>query len=166
MTPIVSTIPKLGKGQKVKEWRKSYIAAAALLTEKQQIDMLPMYGARNEAETLIAETCTNEATIVAALNELETLIDGPRTNLRKFNDFWDCKPDKKNNYHALISFYFVLKSEGTIAGISKEMIMKRYLNFIPGAEKIYDTHAALLVPEITDAQMTTIFKSIQQDMFK
>ena len=60
MTSVVSNIPKLQANQKVKEWRRLYVASTALLTEKQQIDMLPAYGARNEAELLIAEMCAKK----------------------------------------------------------------------------------------------------------
>ena len=164
--PVVTSIPKLQNLQKVKDWRKLYIASTSLLTEAQKISFLPVYAARNQAEVLIAETCATKATIVEALNDLESLIDGPSTTLGKFNDFWDCKPCKRASYQDLISFYFVLKSEGAIASIPNHMIMMRFLNFIPGAEKIFEANNATIVEGMTTAQMDTVFKVIQQKLVK
>ena len=77
---IVSPIPKLREGQKVREWRKLYLAATSLITERQKIELLPAYGARDEGELLIAEVCAKKTTITEALNELEA-----PTTLKKFN---------------------------------------------------------------------------------
>ena len=46
------------------------------------------------------------------------------------------------------------------------MIMLRYLNFVPGAEKIFTDHEELLKIGITDVQMATVFKAIQKKMMK
>ena len=81
---IISPIPKLQPKQKVRDWRKLYLAATALVAEQQQIKLLPAYGARDAGEILIAESCTEKETIAEALNELESLIDGTPTVLNQF----------------------------------------------------------------------------------
>ena len=160
---MASPIPKLQPGQKVRDWRRLYIAATALVTEKQQINLLPAYGARDAGEILIAESCTAKTTIVAALNELESLIDGTLTPLNSFKDFWACKP-VKNGYNELIAFYFVLTNEGKAAKIPNDMVMMRYLNFVPGSEKIFKDHKELFVAAMTTANMAQVFTDVKKKL--
>lgn len=165
MCSIVTSVPKLGKGQKVKDWRRLYLAATSLVTDKQKIELLPVYAARNQAEIHIAEVCTKKATIAEALNLLESLIDGAPSTLVKFNDFWDCKPSG-SNYQDMMAFYFVLANEGVGAGIPKHMIIMRFLKFVPRitAEKIFTQHKAIIIAAMTDDNMAAVFKTVQEKM--
>ena len=160
---IISPIPKLQPKQKVRDWRKLYLEATALVTEQQQINLLPAYGARDAGEILIAESCTEKETIAEALNELESLIDGTPTVLNQFNSFWSCKPIKKR-YNELVAFYFVLVNECKEAKIPYNMIIMRYLNFIPGAEKIFNDHKEKIRSTMTAAQMAEVFGDVKKKL--
>ena len=160
---IISPIPKLQPKQKVRDWRKLYLAATALVTEQQQINLLPAYGARDAGEILIAESCTEKETIAKALNQLESLIYGTPTVRNQFSSFWSCKPIKKS-YNELVAFYFVLVNECKEAKIPYNMIIMRYLNFIPGAEKIFNEHKENIRSTMTAAQMAEVFGDVKKKL--
>ena len=114
-------------------------------------------------EILIAESYTEKETIAEALNELESLIDGTPTVLNQFNSFWSCKPIKKS-YNYLVALYFVLVNEGKVAKIPYNIIIMRYLNFIPGAEKICNDHKEKIGSTMKAAQMAEVFGDVKEKL--
>lgn len=156
----LTPVPHLLSGQKIKTWKRAYLAATATLTDAQQLALLPAYVHRTEAEIIIAEQCSKKETPAAAIIELELLIDGAPNIVSRVNEFWGLKP-VSTSYSSLIGFYFVLKSEATMAGVSNDMVLIKYLHHIPGGEKIQATHQAKFKSTMTATEMETIFKIAQ-----
>ena len=63
----------------------------------------------------------------------------------------------KKGYNELIAFYFVLTNEGKAPKIPNNMVMMRYLDFVPGSERIFKDHKDLFVAEMTTANMAQVF---------
>lgn len=160
MTSQLTPIPHLLAGQKIKSWSRAYLAATATLTPAQKLALLPAYVHRTEAECIIAERCSKEETPAAAIKELELLIDGAPNIVSRVNGFWGLKP-ATTAYPDLIGFYFVLRSEAIMAGVTKDMVLIKFLNHIPGGEKIQNINKDKFKPDMTDEEMETIFKVAQ-----
>ena len=94
-TSQLTPIPHLLTGKKIKAWKRGYLAATATLTDAQKSALLPAYVHRTEAETIIAERCSKEATPDAALKELDTFIDGEPNMMARVNEFWALVPVSK-----------------------------------------------------------------------
>ena len=64
-------IPYLKKGMLVKDWKKGFLAATALLEEAQKIAILPLYVNRSSGDQQWAYKAAEKATIKEALEQLE-----------------------------------------------------------------------------------------------
>ena len=68
MTPTPTNVPALAPGEKVAQWRRGYLAAAATLTKEENIAILPIYVNRTKGEHEIAHLVTiKEAEVNDAL---------------------------------------------------------------------------------------------------
>ena len=56
-------IPCLKKNQRIRDWRKLYVAATVGLTTGQQKAYMRLYGERDEGEKGIADTCAGKDTL-------------------------------------------------------------------------------------------------------
>ena len=127
----------------MKDWRRRYLAATATLTDAQKKAMIPAYVHRNDGEVLIAEAASAKDSLVNALNELEILIDGDPGVITKINDFWALKAASRS-YNDIVSYFFLLKNEAEFAGVSKDMMLIKFFNTMPGGEKIYESQKTVI----------------------
>jgi hypothetical protein len=78
MTTQAIDIPYLGAEQSVEEWRKTYMAATALLDGPQKLQLFPLYAGKyaDHGEKQMIEYCAKLEDIKKALDEFETFRDG------------------------------------------------------------------------------------------
>ena len=76
MAQTTIEIPYLTKGMLVKEWKNGFLAATALLEEKQKVAILPLYINRSSWDKEWAYRTAEQPTIALALKQLETQLDG------------------------------------------------------------------------------------------
>ena len=82
-TTALTPIPHLAVGQTVKDWRRRYLAATATINDEQRKAMIPAYVHRNNGVVLIAEAACENDSLVNALKELESLIDGDPSRITR-----------------------------------------------------------------------------------
>ena len=152
-------IPKLESGQKVSEWRKTYVAATALLTEKQKVDLLPVYVNRTAGEREIAFICTEKGTIEEALDELENLVDGAPSRVVLTKKFFDI--DVEGKQLDWKSLFFNLKLEGKKAHIPNDIIFIRFLGLVPGGDKFYEDNSDVVKDGLSEEDMLKMYRKIQ-----
>ena len=140
----IINIPHLSEGDKIKDWKKTYLAASSILDEKQQIALLPVYVGRTSGERDIAHICAKKTTINDALTELELLIDGTPSRMVLLNRFWDLKPVTKD-FKGLTSFFFTLQSDAKLAEIPNDVMFLRFLNFVKGGDTFFNQKETELV---------------------
>ena len=162
-TTAITPIPHIAVGQSVKDWRRRYIAATATLKDEEKKAMIPAYVHRTDGEVLIADNCSKAATLTAALDELESLIDGEPCKMLRVNEFWSLQPASKS-YSGIVSFYFLLQSEAALAGIGNDMLVFKFLNSVPGGEKIFESNKAKIKADMTAAHVTEIFTVVKTKM--
>ena len=93
VTSVNVDIPYLKEGIPVRDWRKEYTAATALLDEKQKIALLPIYVNRNFGDQSWAYQTTEFESLHEALDFLERHIDGSKSSLVKVTDFFNIQLD-------------------------------------------------------------------------
>ena len=164
-TTTITPIPHLAPGQSVKDWRRRFIAATATLKDGERKAMLPAYVHRTSGEVLIAEVCSEKATLEVALVELENLIDGVKSKMVRVNEFWTLKPDS-TSYTDIMSFFFTLRYEGKLAGVSFEMIMIKFLNALTNGEKLYNTHKDKIKSDMTEVVLLAVFEDLKTKILK
>ena len=158
-------VPHLAEGQKVKDWRRMYLAATALLTEDQKIALIPVYVSRNAGETDIAHICAQKKPLKAALDELELLIDGAPSRMIMLNRFWELKPASRD-FNGLTSFFFTLQAGAKGARVPNDVMLLRYLNFVPNGEKFFAQNEDTITEDISDEDSLTVFKKIQTKLVR
>ena len=158
-------IPHLAPGQLVKDWRKRYLAATATLQDAQRKNMIPAYVHRTDGELLLAEAAIKEDSLDDALGMLQELIDGTPGRVTAVNEFWSLQPSS-SSYTDLIGYFFLLKSEATMAGITKEMMLLKYLNVVPGGAQIYEDKKDKFKAEMAANDVTDIFNAVKDKLAK
>ena len=83
MAQTTIDIPYLCKGMLVREWKKGFLAATALLEEKQKTAILPLYVNRSSGDQQWAYKAAEQPTIALALTQLEAQLDGEKSKLRQ-----------------------------------------------------------------------------------
>ena len=163
MTQKGPEIPYLRVNERVKDWRKLYTAATAGLSEEQQRAFLPLYvgkKGRPEGEQVIAEIAAQKTSLKSALDELEALIDGPPSRMDLFNNVLEMKPTT-SDFSGLTSFFFTLKREGERAGISYDLVMMRFLNFVRNGRKFFDEKRDKIMANMSEEELVELFKEVQ-----
>ena len=117
-------------------WRKKYLAATALVTPEQQLQLFPIYAGKHadKDERAMIDICAKKNSIKLALDEFETLRDGEHPRLTLVKRYYKITPAFKNYK----SFFFELAHAGQKANIGYSMIMLRFLSLCPRGQKIYE----------------------------
>ena len=95
MTHQGPEIPYLLVNQRIRDWRKLYEAATAGIEEAQRVGYIPLYiggKGRDVNEKEIGQIVATKTTLKEALDELESLIDGPPSRMDLYNEVMDLKP--------------------------------------------------------------------------
>ena len=134
-------IPYLKAGISVRDWRKEYTAATALLDEKQKVALLPIYVNRNFGDQSWAYQTTEFQSLDESLDFLERNIDGSKSNLVKVTGFFNIQLDV--NPQALTRsdlsiYWFKVIDSGREAGLSPDLIIYKFLQNIPHGHKIFE----------------------------
>ena len=160
MTTISVEIPKLAVGQTIESWRSLFEAATISLKVEQKIALLPNYIDRTLGDQEIAKLGAQEATLEAAFNVIEMLIDGERTNFKLINEFCDTKPENSKDWQSL---YFQLKKIGKLAGLSNNVIFTRFLGLIPRGRKFFsDNERDINEKGLTDSNMLKLYVKMKR----
>ena len=150
-----TTIPHIAAGQTVQDWRRKFLAATETIDDKQRKTIIPKYVHRNDEEVLIAEAVCKKETLVNALKELESRIDGDPSRMTRVNEFWALEPTS-TSYIGLASYFFMLKYEAAFAGITNEMLVIKFLNGVLAGEKIYKSNKAKIKADMEISAVTEI----------
>ena len=127
--------------------------------------MIPAYVHRNNGVVSIAEAACEKDSLVNALKELESLIDGDPSRITRVNEFWPLKPTSKSNID-LVSYFFSLKNEAAFAGITNEMLVIKFLDAVPGGERIFESNKDKIKADMEISAVTEIFKAVQFKLAK
>ena len=142
-------IPHLKKGQKVQEWRPLYAAATATYKDAEAIKFLPIVVDRSPADQKWATAATKQATLKEALDELESRLDGRKTRFVAMKDFFNLKPTATVSLETLSTFFFQALEAGKAAEISNDVIAIKFLEFVPGATKLFNDNKAHIKTDMT-----------------
>ena len=153
-------IPHLKKNQRIRDWRKLYVAATEGLTENQKKAYLRLYGGRDEGEKGIVDICAGKDTLKDALDEMELLIDGQPSRVELANEFFDAKPIA-TNFAGLTSFFFDILRSGKLANITNDLILMRYLKYIKRGIRFYEENEDKIKANMTEADLMALFKKLQ-----
>jgi len=160
------TIPHLLPGQKVRDWRPLYIAATALLKEPQQIGFLPVVVDRTPADQKWAAEAAKQETLEKALDELEVRLDGKKTRFVALTDFFNLKSPKMLTPTSLSSFFFEALEAGKLADVTFDIIAVKFLEFVPGATKIFNDNEDKITPKMEEAQLIQLFDVVKEKVCK
>ena len=158
------TIPHLKSNQKVKDWRVLYTSAVALLEEKQAIQFLPIAVDRSTADQKWASEAAKKETLKAALDELQTRLDGKKTRLVAMTEFFELKPPKSITQRSLSAFFFEALEAGKAAGITFDVIAMKFLQYVPGANKLFNDNEDDIVANMTEAKLVEFFDKVQEKL--
>jgi hypothetical protein len=155
-------IPYLKKGVLVKDWKKGFLAATALLQEAQRVAILPLYVNRSSGDQQWAYKAAEKTTIKAALEQLELNLDGAKSKLNAAVEFFNLAPLDKNmtERSAISSFWFNVLDSGTAAGVAKDLIIYKFLQYAPQGNKIFEKMKETIKADISDADMGKVFDEI------
>ena len=81
------------------------------------------------------------------------------------NEFWALKPTSKS-YIDLVSYFFSLKNKAAFAGITNEMLVIKFLDAVPGSEKIFESNKDIIKADMKISAVTEIFKAVQSKLAK
>ena len=158
-------IPHLKVDILVRDWRKSYLAAIALLEEKQKVVILPIYVTRSHGDQNWAHKAAEKNTIKEALDYLQLHLDGETSRLIKANEFFDLKPRDKEepmNRAEISSFWFKVLDIGTNAEIGNDLMVLKFLQFVPHGHKVYEKLKENIKSDMSDENVTKVFDEIQK----
>ena len=157
-------IPHLPKGTLVKDWKKGFLAATALLTKEQKLSILPLYVSRSAGDQAWAYEAAKQETIEEALKELEARIDGKESILVTSQKFFELSlPEvKKSNRSAISSFWFKVVEIGEAADIPRHLIMCKFLQNVAHGSKVFAKNKSKIVATITNEDMNTMFEEVQE----
>ena len=161
-------IPHLPKGTLVKDWKKGFLAATALLTKEQKLSILPLYVNRSAGDQAWAYEAAKKETIEEALAELQARIDGTETIMVTSQKFFELSlPDAdKSNRSAVSSFYFKVVESGEAAGVPKNLIVCKFLQNVAHGSKVFVKNKSKIVPEITNEDVNNIFEEVQEKLLE
>ena len=154
-------IPHLKKGQKVQEWRPLYAAATATYKDAEAIKFLPIVVDRSPADQKWATAATKQATLKEALDELESRLDGRKTRFVAMKDFFNLKPTATVSLETLETFFFQALEAGKAAEISNDVIAIKFLEFVPGATKLFNDNKAHIKTDMTEDQLIAFFDTVR-----
>ena len=162
------SIPHLKVGQKVSDWRTLYTSATALLEEKQKVGFLPVAVDRSTADQEWTAEAAKHETLKDALNELQIRLDGKKTRLVAMTEFFRLKPrdDKMLNQHTLSTFFFEVLEVGHQAKLTNDVIAMKFLEYIPGAAKLYSDNEKEITEEMTNAKLIEFFDVVKERLSK
>jgi len=155
-------IPYLKKGVLVKDWKKGYLAATALLGAEQKVAILPLYVNRSSGDQQWAYKAAEKANIKEALDQLEVYLDGAKSTLNAAVEFFNLAPLDKNmtERSAISSYWFNVLDSGAAAGVAKDLIIYKFLQYAPHGNKIFEKMKDTIKPNISDDNMTKVFDEI------
>ena len=113
-------IPHLLPGQKISDFKKVYLAATALLDDKQKKALLPIYVSRSTGEQDLAHIAASKPDIKGAFNELEELIEGVPCRFAAAADFFSLLPADAT-LSSSKSFFFTPQKKATQAGVPTDI---------------------------------------------
>ena len=132
-------IPTLHVGQKVSEWRLLFEAALSLVPkEADRVKMLPLAVNRSGADRAWAVRAAKKATLEEALDELESRLDGEPSRWTLTTDFYKLAPSQPLKPANLGDFFFAVLDTGVAAKVPYDLIAIKFLEHIPGGQKIYN----------------------------
>ena len=161
-------IPHLPKGTLVKDWKKGFLAATALLTKEQKLSILPLYVNRSAGDQAWAYEAAKKETIEEALTELQARIDGKESLLVSSQKFFELSlPEAdKSNRSAVSSFWFKVVESGEAAGVPINLILCKFLQNVAHGNKVFVKNKSKIVPEMTSTDANTIFEEIQEKLLE
>ena len=162
MTTIM--VPKIKAGQKVREWAKDFLSSTALLEEKQQLAILPLYVDRSAGEKELACIAGKQTTIKDALKELGDLIDGKPNRLEASQEFFNMNIPVSPSVQEQISYYFNLQKAGEEADIPSDVIILKFLSTIPRGNKIFKEVEKEMKPDMDESEILDLFKKLQPQL--
>ena len=147
-------VPTLAIGETVADWRRRYVAATATLKKEEKIALLPVYVNRTKGENEIAHLAAQETEVKAALDKIETLIDGTISLVKLMNSFFEVTGNDKD----ITSLFFELQAAGKACKVDNSLIMIRFCGLVNNGERFYEDNKAKIVPEMTDTTMLELFQ--------
>lgn len=159
-------IPHLQKGQSVRDWRVLYASATSVLTDEQQRKLLPIAVDRNTADQAWATKASSKANLKVALDELETRLDGKPTRQVAVQRFFDLKPATAVTLETLSVFFFEVLRAGKTAVISYDLIAIKFLQFIPGATKLFSDNEKDIKSDMTEDKVIALFDKVKERVQK
>lgn len=131
-------IPILHVGQKVSEWRHLFEASVSLVSkETDRVKMLPLAVNRSGADRAWAVRAAKQTTLKAALDELETRLDGEPSRWTLATDFYKLAPTQPLKPSNLGDFFFAVLDTGVAAKVPYDLIAIKFLEYLPGGQKFY-----------------------------
>ena len=140
------------------------MAATALLKEEKNIAILPIYMSRSNGDQQWAYKAAEKDTIKDALKELELHLDGEKTALVAANEFFVLCPteEKPISRAAVSSFWFRVRDMGGVAEMSIDMMILKFLNFVPQRSKFFEKMKDSIKADMSEADMTKIYEEVQR----
>jgi len=161
-------IPQLKEDVTVKEWRRLFeCAVAGLADDKARIAYIPFAVQRSSADTKWALEAIKKTTLRQALDELEARIDGKKTRLVAASEFFNLKPASEISKDSELSaFFFDVLEKGAAATVPHDLVMLKFIQFVPQASKLFDGCEADIKPDMTEASMVAIFDKVRKKLSK
>ena len=157
-------IPHLLKGMLVKDWKKSFLAATALLTKEQQLSLLPLYVSRSNGDQQWAYEAAKQENIEDALKELQKRLDGETSLLITSQHFFELSLSEsdKSNRASISSFWIKILELGEEAGISKDLMICKFLQNVEHGKKVFDSFKTTIIPTMSNQAMTAVYEEVQK----
>ena len=159
-------IPHLQEGQCVKAWRILYTAATSGLSEEQQRKLLPAAVDRNTADQAWAIKASERLTLKAALDELETRVDGKLTRLVATQRFFELRATTAVSVRNLSEFFFEVLEAGNTARVTYDLIALKFLQQVPGAAKLFSENETELEGNMTEEKVMALFDKVKERLQK
>lgn len=161
-------IPQLKEGVTVKEWRRLFeCAVAGLANDKARIAYIPFAVQRSTADTKWALEAIKKNTLREALDELEARIDGKKTRLVAASEFFNLKPASEITMDSELSaLFFDVLEKGAAAAVPHDLVMLKFIQFVPQASKLFDGCEADIKADMTETKMVAIFDKVRKKLSK
>ena len=158
-------IPHLKDGILVRDWRKSYLAATALLQNEQKIAILPIYVSRSTGDQNWAHKAAECNSVKDALDYLELHLDGEKSMMLKVNEFFDLRPCNMSEPLSrgdISAFWFKVLDAGENAKMSKDHMVMKFLHFAPQGRKVFERMKDTIKSDMGDEDLTKVIGEVQK----
>jgi hypothetical protein len=121
---------------------------------------------RTPADQKWATEAAKKDTLKAALDELEVRLDGKKTRFVALTDFFNLKSPKMLTPTSLSSFFFEALEAGKAAGVTFDIIAVKFLQFVPGATKLFNDNEKKITVDMTETHLIELFDVVKESTCK